>query len=67
MLKLYTTLEVGYVMAGGGWVMVPWITILVQGREGQAKGAALLAGCREPRKKLSKLKRRKIGGFERQL
>ncbi|WVZ97776.1 hypothetical protein U9M48_043288 [Paspalum notatum var. saurae] len=60
-LKPYTTLAVGYPMAGGGWVMVPWSTIVFQGRKGRAKGA-LVAGRREPSKKLN---RRKLVDFKR--
>ncbi|WVZ49254.1 hypothetical protein U9M48_000628 [Paspalum notatum var. saurae] len=62
-LKPYTKLAVGYAMAGGVWVMVPWSTIVFQGRKGQAK-RALLAGCREPSKKLN---RRKLVDFKRKL
>jgi len=43
--------------------MVPWSTIVFQGRKGQAKGA-LLAGRREPSKKLN---RRKLVDFKRKL
>ncbi|WVZ51905.1 hypothetical protein U9M48_003005 [Paspalum notatum var. saurae] len=50
-------------MAGGVWVMVPWSTIVFQGHKGQAKGA-LLAGRREPSKKLN---RRKLVDFKRKL
>ncbi|WVZ89013.1 hypothetical protein U9M48_035477, partial [Paspalum notatum var. saurae] len=36
-LKPYTMPVVGYTMAVGGWVMVPWSTIVFQGRKGQSK------------------------------
>ncbi|WVZ58496.1 hypothetical protein U9M48_008767, partial [Paspalum notatum var. saurae] len=62
-LKPYTTLAVGYPMAGGGWEMVPWCTIVFQGHKGQAKGD-LLTDRREPSKKLN---RRKLEDFKRKL
>ncbi|WVZ63409.1 hypothetical protein U9M48_013043 [Paspalum notatum var. saurae] len=55
--------EAIYEAGGGVWVMVPWSTIVFQGRKGQAKGA-LLASRREPSKKL---KRRKLVDFKRKL
>jgi len=45
--------------------MVPWSTVVFQGRQDQAKGA--LPGRPGPRKKLIELNRRKMSDFERKL